>query len=486
MFSIFIYKILIIFSKMEQEILNKILRRNTWWTTGNVADARLREYRRPVFDKITERLENKRIISLNGLRRVGKTTLMYQTVNYLLHNKVNPNKILFVSFDEIITADHKTFDEIFEWYLTKILKGEIKGKIYIFIDEIHFLPEWDRILKSYHDNYLNIKFIISGSASIRLRKGYRESLVGRIDEILILPFMFQEIIELMNLTPDELNPGDLEGTYIKIPEENRIKIKALFEKYITFGGLPEAYIEDYTIDLWQEYLFNDVVKKIVFEDMVGAYRIRRPARLVKLLKYFAYNLSGYYEATNIGNHLDMNRDMVEYYLNYLTQTSLVFLSQRLGREELKSREKMYIGDVGIRNAILGVDGDNVVIENIVFLHLLHLKPKHWKNKREVDFIIKIRDETIPIESKYVGEVRNRDIQGLLEFMEKFNSRTGILLTKDSLKVEELNKKTIAYIPLWLFLLLPPADTISAIEQQVEVNLGIGKSVSLDFRTVKRC
>jgi len=439
---------------MEQEILNKIPKRNTWWATGSVAKTRLREYRRPVFDKITKRLTHKRIISLNGLRRVGKTTLMYQIVDYLLYNNTDPEQIIFISFDEIITADHKTFDEIFEWYLTKVLKGETRKRIYVFVDEIHFLPQWDRILKSYHDNHPNIKFIISGSASIRLQKGYRESLVGRIDEILILPFTFRETVELMNITPDVLKPENLEETYIKIPEESKIKIKALFEKYMSFGGLPEAHIEDYTIDLWQEYLFNDVVKKTVFEDMVRAYRIRRPIRLVKLLKYFAYNLSGYYEATSIGNDLDMDRDMVDYYLNYLLQTSLVFLSQRIGKGELKSREKMYLGDVGIRNALLGVDENGNVVENIIFLHLMPLKPRYWKNKREVDFVVEINGTLIPIESKYVSKIKKHDIQGLLEFMEKFNCDRGIILTKNLLKTEELNKKILLFIPTWLFLLLP--------------------------------
>ncbi|MCK4492091.1 MAG: ATP-binding protein, partial [Candidatus Altiarchaeales archaeon] len=444
---------------MEEEIRNKILRRNTWWATGGVADTRLRDYRRPVFDKITERLENKRIISLNGLRRVGKTTLMYQTVDYLLHNKTNPKDILFISFDEIITADHQTFDEIYEWYLTRIRAGKTKEKTYVFIDEIHFLPQWNRTLKSYHDNHPNIKFIISGSASIRLQKGHRESLAGRIDDILILPFTFREIIELtgIDLDSNRLNPKDLEKTYIEIPEETKLQIKALFEKYILFGGLPEAYIENYTIDLWQEYLFNDVIKKIIYEDMVSTYNIRRPASLVKLLKYFAYNLTGYYEATNIGNHLDMNRDMVEYYLNYLTQTLLVFLLPKVGKEGLRSREKMYMGDVGIRNAILGVDGDGRVVENMIFLHLLPLKPRYWKNTLEVDFIVETNDALIPIESKHVNKVRKHDIRGLLEFMKKFSCNKGIILTKNSLNGETLSKQTIAHIPVWLLLLLPPED-----------------------------
>lgn len=449
---------------MEQEIANKILRRNTWWSTGRVSEARIREYRRPIFDKIKERLDNRRIISLNGMRRVGKTTLMYQLVEYLLDNKTEPRSILFVSFDEIITADHRTFDEIFEWYVTNVVEGELKEKIYVFIDEIHFLPQCDRILKSYHDNYSSIKFIISGSASIRLQKGYRESLVGRIDEILILPFTFREIVELIGLDIDlnKLNPKNLEKTYMGIPEETRLRIKALFKKYLTFGGLPEAYIEDYPLELWQEYLFNDVVKRIIFEDLVSTYKIRKPTTLVKLLKYFAYNISGCYEATTIGNYLDMDRDMVEYYLNYLLQTTLVLLLPKTGSEGLRSREKMYLGDTGIRNALLGVKGDTKVVENAVFLHLFTLGPKYWKNSREVDFMLKNKG-VLPVESKYTNKITKRDIEGLLEFMEKFDCNRGIILTKDLLRTEELSKKTIVYVPVWLFLLLSPED-ISALER----------------------
>lgn len=450
---------------MDTEILNKLTKRNAWWVTGKVPEERKKPMKREIFAKILERIGSKRIISLLGLRRTGKTTVIYQLIDHLLTNEnVNPKHILFVSFDELISEEPKLFDEIFEWYVTKILDGTLPERVFIFLDELHFLPDWGRVLKHYFETYAGLKFVISDSASVKLLKEYRESLGGRIDELPMLPFSFRELVKLV-LDKDYMRAQSLgfeacEKAYLKIGSDERLKLIGLFEKYLVAGGLPEAYIEKYSMELWQEYLLKDVVNKAIFEDLMSTYRIRNPRKLLKLLKYFSYNICGYYEPNGISRELGMSRDLVDYYTNYLLVTYLAFLSPAFGKEELRSREKMYAGDVGARNALLGTsEADGRTVENAVFLHLLGRfggRLSYWRNAHEIDFVVSGSDKEagIVIESKYSKTADGHTVGELTSFAKKFGYKNVFVVTQGLLKKEETPEGiSVAFVPAWLFMLL---------------------------------
>ena len=153
---------------------------NPWWNNEKINEQFLLGKKRKEFNSILEKIENKRILSIIGPRRVGKSTLIYQTINYLLEEKnVNPKRILFFSGDDpsLFFAENDKLSDILEIYFDEILEenmSKLNSKVYIFIDEIHFIKNWQNYLKTYFDRKYNIKFIITGSSSMHLFKDSNE------------------------------------------------------------------------------------------------------------------------------------------------------------------------------------------------------------------------------------------------------------------------------------------------------------------------
>jgi len=192
----------------------------------------LPDFQRPVLKKIKKYLEKlDRIIIIKGPRRTGKTTLLYQIVDFLLKSKREPFDILFLSFDD--PSLRIDLEKIFETYQEIREKTIDKGEIYCLLDEVHFLDNWQFVVKKYFDKKYPIKFLVSSSSASLFKKG-TESLAGRTVEEVILPFSFKEVV-LYNLRQDENFLEFFKKRQLS-PYENEIKI--LFKNYLIKGGFP--------------------------------------------------------------------------------------------------------------------------------------------------------------------------------------------------------------------------------------------------------
>jgi len=129
-------------------------------------------FKRKYFSTIIQHLDHKFITQLIGLRRVGKTTLLKQTIDYLIQKKHIPrNHILYYTFD-IPAEPRQIIEEFVHIHNHNLL--DTNKKFFVFFDEIQKVPDWQSKIKVYYDLYPNIKFILSGSSSLFLQK--RESL----------------------------------------------------------------------------------------------------------------------------------------------------------------------------------------------------------------------------------------------------------------------------------------------------------------------
>ncbi|MEM5771668.1 MAG: AAA family ATPase, partial [Candidatus Aenigmatarchaeota archaeon] len=175
----------------------ELLKYNEWWETGKVSEKNLEAYKRYLFYIILKFIQDRQIILITGLRRVGKTKLLYQIIHNLLENGVDPRKILYFSFDE------EAFDikDVLETYKKSILRKDFKDvdRIYVFFDEVHKCKDWENKIKVYYDLNPNIKFFLSGSASLIISKQAKESLAGRIYEFVLKPLTFKEFLEMKNV-----------------------------------------------------------------------------------------------------------------------------------------------------------------------------------------------------------------------------------------------------------------------------------------------
>ena len=133
---------------------------------------------RDLYSLITERYLAKNIsISISGLRRVGKTTILFQLINYLLESGTEGKRILYYQFSEKIN----NLEQVLQIFFTNFTDLEVgRDNFYIFLDELQYVRDWQSIVKGYIDQNKRIKFVVSGSASIYFRSSVKESLAGRM------------------------------------------------------------------------------------------------------------------------------------------------------------------------------------------------------------------------------------------------------------------------------------------------------------------
>lgn len=459
---------------------------NTWWEDGKV---KTESFKRPIFYKIyKDLLSLKQIISITGPRRVGKTTLLKQIIQSLIQDgHAKPDRIIYFSFDDPLMVEasvrEKFLDEMIKW--TDIThKSQI---VYLFLDEIQRFDRWELYLKKFYDLGFPIRFVISGSASSPIYRKSRESLLGRIKDNHLMPFSFKEFVYFHKADDEEIldfvnKAGDFGYKLqremavdwkevqsgagpLSVSERIFGELNQQLKNYFVEGGFPEAWeIKDVVAK--QEYLFDNQVQKVIFEDLVIATEFRKPE---KIKSYYLSLIERPGQEINVekaSQKIGVSRPMLEKYLPLLEMTDLVKTLPRFSKRPLKYRRgsvKCYLVDLALRNAILKLNGavlsDATTLgfyaENLVFNALRRyegvIELTYYKDaKREVDFVVHVGGKRyLPIEVKYRDEVD--DLASIQYFIKQFNQRFGIVVTKQFFK-PQTEEKNLLFVPLSIFLL----------------------------------
>jgi predicted AAA+ superfamily ATPase len=460
---------------------------NQWWYTGKVDAVYLETLVRDEFAEIQERMAARRVLSLIGPRRTGKSTLIYQIIDSLLKEGTPPEHILLFNGDNPgLSGSGETISSIIDTYVDEKLHKPLirmKTRIYIVIDEIHFLKDWQLHVKTIYDLNPNVKFIISGSSSVQMFLGSRESLLGRITDIHILPFCFDQFLRFYSL---------LKGTFdyhryaALLPSQSvfdnpQIYYKQLKAKmadlsffdlslnkavktFLISGGYPEYFKTD-SILYWQKILTEDIIDKGLYRDIVSFYRVSNPVILERLLYLIAGNSGGEYAYAGLAGDLGLDTTTASTYVHYLSQAVLITVlenySPNVGKVIRKNR-KIFIADNGIRNAILynsapdAKDEGHLAESASVQMARAYCESRlfnlyFWRDKQqEVDIVIDKKSHLLPVEVKYRNRIREDDTSGLRAFMEKFAVKTGLVITRDTLAEDN----GIYYIPFRLIKSLP--------------------------------
>lgn len=436
---------------------------NPWWETGKVPSELLKEYQRPIVSLLLSYLSLDRVIVLKGPRRTGKTTLFYQIVDSLIKSGVSGSNILFLSFDDIkVRID---FDEILKVY-QQINRRLIKeGRpVYIFMDEVHFLENWQFYVKKYFDRKYPLKFLVSGSAATLIKKG-AESLAGRTVEETLYPFSFYEFLSY-RIKKKRLT-GIIDGIrkdfrHFELPDITDLtpyatEIKIAFEEYAEKGGFPNLFSVEEPI-LWKRLVREDIVEKVIYRDMVELYDIKKPEVIERLFLYLADITSGILNVTNIANSLGLSREYTEKYLFYLEQAFLIRRLKKYARsveKSIRAAEKVHLLDTGLINTFSKVETGQVM-ETLAVSHLIRLKGAniyYFRERFEVDVALEMDRALYPIEIKYKDNITRQDLRGTEGFCKKFRTERAVIVSRDMLKEESLNGCKVLFIPAWLFMML---------------------------------
>ena len=450
-------------------LLDALRSRNEWWGTGKVPEALLKETRRAEFENLVGLLQDERIVSIIGPRRCGKTTLMYQLIDRLLRDTDSKN-ILFYSMDDPSLAPYRQDlpENIFKTYYAEVLgKGIRDEKVFCFIDEVHFYKDWELWLKRYQDMSYPVKFIISSSSSAHLSNSSRESLVGRILEVLVLPLSFPGYLNLLGEKDalkhyEELTLQSADPSRRFHLEKYAEKMSILYSRYLLRGGFPETLkVED--IRLWQERLISDVLRKAIYRDIVELHEIRTPSKLEDLFVHLAYNTSQAFSYNSLSNNLGIGVEAAINYTSYLKEAHLIGelkLHTTSSEKRLRANRRYFLTDTGLLNAVTGtreLTGTNMglLVESSIQQGLNVYAKKnnaeiyYWREKQEVDVILKKGKTLMPIEVKYTDNIKSADLKRITKYMQENGIKTGYVATKNLLEERTIPGGQIILMPAWM-------------------------------------
>jgi len=413
------------------KIKEALLDSNPWWGEGFKVEFKDRE----VYKQIQKFLPLPQIISLTGLRRVGKTTLMFKIVEDYIKKGFDPKSIVYFSFDDFRNIEIRDVIKEYERIMEKDFR---KGKYLLLLDEIQKLNGWEDKLKRIYDSFnKNVKIIISGSESLFIKKKSKETLAGRMFEFKIEPLSFKEFLEFKNFSPKPI------GLY-------EDKLAKLFDEFVLTQGFPELVgVKDK--DIIKKYIKESIVEKVLYRDIPDLFKVKDAYVLESLLNILLEEPGQIVELSQLASDLKISRQTLSNYLSYFENSFLVKKLYNFSKNRRKVERKLKKYYPTIVSADL-LFRDDTLSKSKIFEWIIVNQIKaefFWRDpyKNEVDIVLADK-EIVPIEIKY-GKI---ELESLVKFMKKFKVYKGYVISKEIEKERKINKKTVFVVPAFKFLL----------------------------------
>lgn len=409
---------------------------NPWWRDGKVSTEFLGR-RRKIFSEVIKYIDKRQIVLFTGLRRVGKTTLMYQIIDELLRNGVNPYHILYFSFDEM----RYDLEGLIKQYEIDILREDIsKKKVFIFLDEIQKLEGWPSKVKLLYDANPKLKIFLTGSAQITMWRGTRESLAGRFFDFVVKPLDFEEYLDFKGVKIDKNRE--------KIFEKD---LKRHMRGFLKTGGFIEALNLDE--HMLKKYLKESLLERVIFVDIPQTFNLDLPELLLKLLTITASRPGFYLDYKNLSNDLNVDQRTIANYISYLEYALFLQKLYNYSRNLLTSEKKvkkLYPSNTAF-TLVLNPQADLSSVLEQFFVNNLNARFfLKTPQKEEIDIIHTQDRNVLPVEIKIKEKISKDNVKTLLKFMERNNLQRALLITLDTETKFQKEKLIVEAIPYWRY------------------------------------
>ena len=292
---------------------------------------------------------------VTGVRRCGKSTLLELYRNKLIAQGVEEEQIQFIQLEALENEGLLEYHKLYEHIVERLVPNK---QNYIFLDEIQTVPNFEKAVRSLYDKK-TIDLYLTGSNS-KLQSGqWATSIAGRYVEIKMYPLSFKEFVDTQ-------------------PNEARSNLDKLYATYISQSAFP--YTLSLTSEEQKRIYLEGIYETIVLKDVVENKGIRDVSRLKRLIRFMASCIGSEVSPKKISDTLQSEGHKIapatiEYYLEALTECFIFYKADRFdvkGKKLLKTLNKYYFVDMGLRHLLLGNKGQDKghILENIVYLELL--------------------------------------------------------------------------------------------------------------------
>lgn len=458
-----------------EKIIERLQYENPWWITQEIPTVYKEMSKRLYFElfyPFVKEKEIRRAVVLMGPRRVGKTVMMFHTIDQLIAEKTNPQRIFFVPIDNPIYV-HLSLQEILD-LCKEALKISNLEDCYIFFDEIQYLKDWERHLKVLVDSYPNTKFIVSGSAAAALKWHSTESGAGRFTDFMLPPLTFQEFIHLKNKN-HLLKNGFIEYGEKQLPyyiPHNIDELNKEFLQYLNFGGYPEVVLSEKIQKDMGRYVKNDIVDKVLLRDLPSLYGIKDVQELNRFFTYIAYNTGNEFSYETMSRESGIQKETLKKYLEYL---DAAFLIKVLNKVDVNAKRfkritsfKVYLTNPSLRTALfspvketdseMGNMVETAVLSQWMHRENLDLTYARWKDGRfegEVDLVLVDDKKFKPVwgvEIKWSNRFFEmpQDLSSLIQFCKSNQLNSALVTTIDKIEAKKVSDLNFTFVPACVY------------------------------------
>lgn len=459
----------------SEKIVERLRYENPWWVNQRVPEMYSTMAKRLYFGLFYPLVIEKsvrRALVLMGPRRVGKTVMLFHSIEKLLAENVNPQKIFFISIDNPIYVN-LSLEDILNLCKQSLHQDNLKG-CYVFFDEIQYLKDWERHLKVLVDSYPETKFIVSGSAAAALKWHSTESGAGRFTDFMLPPLTFQEYIHLRDLN-HLIYDGEIPYGGKEIPYCLTHDIKALnkeFVHYLNFGGYPEVVLSEKIQSDMGRYVKSDIVDKVLLRDLPSLYGIKDVQELNRFFTYLAYNTGKEFSYETMSKESGIQKDTLKKYLEYL---EAAFLIKVLNKVDLNAKRlkritsfKVYLTNPSLRTALFSpiIETDDEMgnmVETAVLSQWMHrenldLTYAYWKEGKkegEVDLVLVDDKKFKPVwavEIKWSNRYyeKPKELKSLIYFCESNQFEMALVTSIDQMGVKEIDGIMLSFLPASIY------------------------------------
>jgi uncharacterized protein len=378
------------------------------------------------------------IIIISGIRRCGKSVFLNQIRDKSLE------KDYYINFDDerLIHFKVEHFQTLHEVFI------ELFGNQQTFyFDEIQNIIGWERFVRRLYDN--GCKIYLTGSNATLLSRELGTHLTGRFIQHELFPFSFVEYLKLQSI---EYHEKDFYTT------QGRAKLSGAFTNFLKDGGFPQ-FLENKN----KEYL-KSLYESILYRDVMIRNKLTNEREILELTYYLASNVAKLSSYNSLSSSIGVKSPTtVKNYIDYLENTYLIFQSNKFDyslKKQIQNPKKFYFIDNAIaqKMGFSFSENNGRLLENLVYIHLRRLGKEvfYHKDRQECDFVV--RENNKIVEAMQIcydfssEETQNREVRGLIEAIELYNLKEGILITMNEEKEFFVKEKKIKVMAAWKWFL----------------------------------
>ncbi|MGN0234377.1 MAG: ATP-binding protein [Bacteroidaceae bacterium] len=380
---------------------------------------------------------------LVGLRRVGKSYMLYQHIQHLISKGHSSEEILYFNFED----DRLGGFTLQDLDLMKVCYEELYAhKPIFFLDEIQDIQGWEHFARRLADQKYRV--YLTGSNARMLSMEIAGTLGGRYMIQRVFPYSFREYLTASGIQL----PANWQYSPI------RSEVARQFDIFFRYGGLPEVRpVEPLMKRMW----LNNLYSKIFFGDILARFNIRNVIALKTLIRKLAESVkqpSSYNRLANIVSSVGKKTrvETIADYLEHAEESCLIFSIENYAGKivDKVTTRKYYFMDNGLLNLFL-FDAETSLLENLVAitLHARYESVYYYNENIEVDFYLWEQRTAIQVSYSLADEeTRKREVNALCKMAERFDVKQMLIITRDEQETIEVSGHTIHVLPIWQWLL----------------------------------